>query len=180
MDEAKRFAIYRQARDEQPVILHEGPRRIWSVFRYEDIFRTVHDHEMFPSVPEFKGSFAVLFDDPPQHTRLRKVVDETFSRSRVEQLRARIATIVEELLRTAIAAGEADFYTRVAEPLFARIISEILGLPGSNQDTFHRWSEEIVKVDELHLFTDPDPKEKMGPGVAAPVPGSRRISLAGT
>ena len=160
MDEAKRFAIYRQARDEQPVILHEGPRRIWSVFRYEDIFRTVHDHEMFPSVPEFKGSFAVLFDDPPQHTRLRKVVDETFSRSRVEQLRARIATIVEELLRTAIAAGEADFYTRVAEPLFARIISEILGLPGSNQDTFHRWSEEIVKVDELHLFTDPDPKKK--------------------
>lgn len=160
MDEDKRFAIYRQARDEQPVMLHEGPRRIWSVFRYEDIFRIVHDHEMFPSVPEFKGSFAVLFDDPPQHTRLRKVVDETFSRSRVEQLRARIAAIVEELLHTAIAAGKTDFYTRVAEPLFTRIISEILGLPGSNQDTFHRWSEEIVKVDELHLFTDPDPKKK--------------------
>ena len=160
MDEAKRFAIYRQARDEQPAMLHEGPRRIWSVFRYEDISRIVHDHEMFPSVPEFKGSFAVLFDDPPQHTRLREVVDETFSRRRVEQLRARIATIVEELLRTAIAAGETDFYTRVAEPLFTRIISEILGLPGGNQDTFHRWSEEIVKVDELHLFTDRDPKKK--------------------
>ena len=159
-DEDKRFAIYRQARDEQPVMLHEGPRRIWSVFRYEDIFRIVHDHEMFPSVPEFKGSFAVLFDDPPQHTRLREVVDETFSRRRVERLRARIATIVEELLRSAMAAGESDFYTRVAEPLFTRIISEILGLPGSNQDTFHRWSEEIVKVDELHLFTDPDPKKK--------------------
>ena len=56
--------------------------------------------------------------------------------------------------------GETDFYTRVAEPLFTRIISEILGLPGSNQDTFHRWSEEVVKVDELHLFTDPDPKKK--------------------
>ena len=160
VDEDKRFAIYRQARDEQPVMLHEGPRRIWSVFRYEDIFRIVHDHEMFPSVPEFKGSFAVLFDDPPQHTRLREVVDETFSRRGVEQLRARIATIVEELLRTAIEAGETDFYTRVAESLFTRIISEILGLPGSNQDTFHRWSEEIVKVDELHLFTDPDPKKK--------------------
>ena len=110
--------------------------------------------------PGIQGSFAVLFDDPPQHTRLRKVVDETFSRRRVEQLRAPIAAIVEELLRTAIAAGKTDFYTRVAEPLFTRIISEILGLPGSNQDTFHRWSEEIVKVDELHLFTDPDPKKK--------------------
>ena len=160
MDEEKRFAIYRQARDQQPVMLHEGPRRIWSVFRYEDIFRIVHDHEMFPSVPEFKDSFAVLFDDPPQHTRLRKVVDETFSRHSVEQLRARIATLVEELLRTAIEAGETDFYTRVAEPLFTRIISEILGLPGSNQEIFHRWSEEVVKVDELHLFTDPDPKKK--------------------
>ena len=160
LDEDKRFAAYRQARDEQPVMLHEGPRRIWSVFRYEDIFRIVHDHEMFPSVLEFKGSFAVLFDDPPQHTRLRKVVDETFSRRRVEQLRTRIATIVEELMRTAIEAGETDFYTRVAESLFTRIISEILGLPGSNQDIFHRWSEEVVKVDELHLFTDPDLKKK--------------------
>ena len=160
LDEDKRFTVYRQARDRQPVMLHEGPRRIWSVFRYEDIFRVVHDHETFPSVPEFKDSFAVLFDDPPQHTRLRKVVDETFSRHRVERLRERISTIVEELLRTAIETGETDFYTRVAEPLFARIISEILGLPGSNQDIFHRWSEEVVKVDELHLFTEPDPKKK--------------------
>lgn len=157
-DEDKRFAIYRQARDRQPVMLHEGPRRIWSVFRYEDIFRIVHDHETFPSVPEFKDSFAVLFDDPPQHTRLRKVVDEAFSRRRIERLRGRISTTVEELLHDVIDAGETDFYTRVAEPLFTRIISEILGLPGSNQDIFHRWSEEVVKVDELHLFTDPDPK----------------------
>ena len=160
LDEDKRFTIYRQARDRQPVMLHEGPRRIWSVFRYEDIFRVVHDHETFPSVPEFKDSFAILFDDPPQHTRLRKVVDETFSRNRVERLRKRISTIVEELLRTAIETGETNFYARVAEPLFARIISEILGLPGSNQDIFHRWSEEVVKVDELHLFTEPDPKKK--------------------
>ena len=58
LDEDKRFTVYRQARDRQPVMLHEGPRRIWSVFRYEDIFRIVHDHETFPSVPEFKDSFA--------------------------------------------------------------------------------------------------------------------------
>lgn len=160
LDEDKRFTIYRRARDRQPVMLHEGPRRIWSVYRYEDIFRVVHDHETFPSVPEFKDSFAVLFDDPPQHTRLRKVVDETFSRRRLERLRGRISAIVEEFLHVAIDAGETDFYTHVAEPLFTRIISEILGLPGSNQDLFHRWSEEVVKVDELHLFTEPDPKKK--------------------
>lgn len=160
LDDLKRYTVYRQARDRQPVMLHEGPRRIWSVFRYEDIFRIVHDHETFPSVPEFKDSFAVLFDDPPQHTRLRKVVDETFSRRRLERLRGRISAIVEEFLHVAIDAGETDFYTHVAEPLFTRIISEILGLPGNNQDLFHRWSEEIVKVDELHLFTDTDPKKK--------------------
>ena len=160
MDEEKRFSVYRHARDKQPVMLHEGPRRVWSVFRYEDIFRIVHDPETFPSVPEFKDSFAILFDDPPQHTRLRKVVDETFSRRKVEELRGRISTIAEALLCDAIKAGETDFYTRVAEPLFMRIISEILGLPETDQATFHNWSQEIARIDELALFTEPDPREK--------------------
>ena len=160
MNEDKRFAVYRRARDDQPFMLHEGPRRIWSVFRYEDIFRIVHDHETFPSVPEFKGSFAVLFDDPPQHTRLRKVVDETFCRREVERLRERITTIAEALLYDAIEAGETDFYTRVAEPLFMSIISEILGLPETDQAMFHYWSQEIARIDELALFTEPDPREK--------------------
>ena len=160
MDEEKRFAIYERARDEQPFMLHEGLRRVWSVFRYEDIFHIVHDHKRFPSVPELKGSFVILFDDPPEHSRLRKVVDETFSRRNIERLRTNVATIAETLLRDAIDAGEIDFYTEVAEPLFIRIICEILGLPETDQDIFHHWSQEIIKVDKLNLFTDPDPRKK--------------------
>ncbi len=60
MEEDKRFEVYKRARDEKPFMLHEGPRRIWSVFRYEDVHHIVQDHQTFSSVAELKGRFVVL------------------------------------------------------------------------------------------------------------------------
>ena len=159
MNDDKRSAIYCRARDEQPFMLHKGPRRVWSVFRYDDIFQIVRDHNTFPSVPDFKGSFAILFDDPPEHTRLRKVVDKTFSRQKIERLRTRVSAMAETLLRDAMESREVDYYSKVAEPLFICIISEILGLPEIDQDTVQYWTMELTKLNQLPLFTDVNPRE---------------------
>ena len=158
MDDEKRFAIYQRARNEQPFMLHDETRRNWSVFRYEDVARIVKDHQTFTSVPEFQGSFALLFDDPPQHTRFRKVVNEKFSRQELEKLRSGVSALAQTLLREAMELGEIDFYTQFAEPLFMSTITEILGLPETDQAMFHNWSQEIAKIDELELFKEPDPR----------------------
>ncbi|SCL56960.1 Cytochrome P450 [Micromonospora citrea] len=92
----------------------------------------------------------ILSMDPPEHTRLRRLVAKAFTARRVEALRPRTRKVADELVDGMLAAGPpADLVEHLATPLPIRVICDLLGVPVTDQDRFHTWSEAIVSTTSL-------------------------------
>ncbi len=89
----------------------------------------------------------MLDREPPDHTRLRSLVQKAFTVSRVENLRERIEGIVAQLLEGA--GTSFDVHGVLAEPLPVQVIAELLGVPEAFRAQLRPWSSAIVKLYEL-------------------------------
>ena len=100
-------------------------------------------------------SFLTL--DPPDHTRLRRLVSKAFTPRLVERLRPRVEALVDELLDGV--SGEVDLIATLAYPLPVIVISEMLGVPPRDRDLFKGWSDSLARG------LDPDfllPEDEIG------------------
>jgi cytochrome P450 len=99
--------------------------------------------------PERAG--AILTDlDPPQHTRLRRLVAKAFTVRRVEQLRAQAEQIANDLLDEMVKAGSpADLVQAFAVPLPGLMICELIGVPYADRDEFREWVGAFMAVTAL-------------------------------
>ncbi|GAA3447545.1 cytochrome P450 family protein [Planomonospora venezuelensis] len=86
----------------------------------------------------------LLSTDPPDHTRLRRLVSRAFTARRVESLRPRIQEITDRLIDTMAARGRADLLDDFAFPLPITVICELLGVPAGDRDDFRVWSATLV------------------------------------
>jgi len=86
-----------------------------------------------------------LFLDPPDHTRLRGLVNKAFTPRVIEGLRPRIAQIVGELLDAALRRGEMDVMEDFAYPLPVQIICDMLGVPVEDNARFRVWTSEAAR-----------------------------------
>ena len=83
--------------------------------------------------------------DPPEHTRIRRLVASAFTARRVEAMRPRVASIVDELIGSLRDQPQpADFVAGFALPLPVQVICEMLGIPAEDMEQFHAWSDTIV------------------------------------
>ena len=154
------FAVMRQ---EAPIYAHKAPdgTTIWYITRYEDVVAILKDNDHFvkdirqarpfpPSPSRRKPAMQqlinenMLFADPPDHTRLRALVNQAFTPRRVENMRARIQAIADRLLDKVAAQAEMDVITAYALPLPLIVITELLGVPTSDQDMVCDWSQAII------------------------------------
>ncbi len=88
--------------------------------------------------------FAQDHANPPEHTRLRKLVNKAFTARRAQGLRPRIQAIVVGLLDAAVAAGPTmDLIAALASPLPSRVICELLGVPDSDQGRVIAWCHQL-------------------------------------
>jgi cytochrome P450 len=92
----------------------------------------------------------LMSTEPPDHTRLRGLVGKAFTPKRVEDLRERIATIVDVTLDELAARDSFDLVRDFAEPLPVIVISELLGVGPEYRQHLRAWSAAIVKLYELH------------------------------
>ncbi|HEX7301710.1 cytochrome P450 [Lentzea sp.] len=128
----------------------------------QDSVRVVLDDVRFsraasyePAAPTFPGLFQappgmIISLDPPAHTRLRDLASQAFSADRIESMRPRIQRLVGELLDRADAEaleGPVDLLGRVTFPLAIIAISDLLGVPAADRDTFARLIREFAAVD---------------------------------
>lgn len=89
----------------------------------------------------------MLSANPPDHTRLRKLVSAAFTRRRIELLEPRIREIAGDLLdEMAAAGGEVDLVDSYSYPLPITVISELIGIPAIRRDDFRRWSSVVVNA----------------------------------
>lgn len=86
----------------------------------------------------------MLFRDPPDHTRLRGLVNQAFTPRVVERLRTHIASIAESLLDDLAGKGSADLIHDFAFPLPIIVIAELLGVPPEDREQFKVWSTGLT------------------------------------
>lgn len=99
---------------------------------------------------EARNSRAILNIDPPDHTRIRRLVSKAFTPRAVEQVRARTAEMVDEILDDlATREGPVDLISELAFPLPFAVISEMLGMPEGDRDQLRTWSHLVTQ------FLDP-------------------------
>ena len=101
-----------------------------------------------------RGSRAMLNLDPPDHTRLRKLVSKAFTPRVIERLRPRIQQLVDDALDRVEPAGEMELIGDLAFPLPFAVISEMLGMPESDSAQLREWSGMLVR--SLEPLVDPD------------------------
>jgi cytochrome P450 len=90
----------------------------------------------------------MLASDPPQHTRLRKLVTKAFTTGAVKELRPFIARVTDELLDQWHAGQQFDFVAGLAVPLPVIVICELLGVPQADRSDVQRWSAELFAAGE--------------------------------
>src|SRR5262249_44429236 len=88
---------------------------------------------------------SILGMDPPEHTRLRRLVASAFTARRVEALRPRVVELVDVLLDGVESAPRpVDLVEHFSLPLPVQGICEVLGVPAADRHTFHEWSDAVL------------------------------------
>ncbi|HEY2214553.1 MAG TPA: cytochrome P450 [Acidimicrobiales bacterium] len=95
----------------------------------------------------------ILFADPPDHTRLRRIASKAFTVRAVEAMRPRIAAIVGDMLDTVAGNDSMELVESLAFPLPVTVISDMLGVPAADHDLLRGWTSEAVKA--LDPIDDP-------------------------
>jgi cytochrome P450 len=128
-----------------------GPGRTWLVTRFDDVRAVLADPELFSNVlqlpsggpggtisPTGPGSLPGL--DPPQHTRLRRLVSAEFSARRVAGLQSTVEATVDDALAGIRGRDRTDLVATIAQPIPAVVIAELLGVPPADRAEFCRRS----------------------------------------
>lgn len=123
---------------------------VWLVTSYQDVLAAFSDPGL-SSEDRYAGGTgdgdqlggSMLTADPPDHTRLRRLVSAAFTPRRVERLRPTIARIAAELLDAIAPHGTADLVASYALPLPTRVICALLGVPDPDRDQVRTWSDAL-------------------------------------
>jgi cytochrome P450 len=164
---ANPFPIYRRLRETAPVHRVKLPdgQMGWLVTRYDDVVRVLTDDrfakDAFRVLSKEQLSKAPLLAklmtpllmpvarhmlnrDPPDHTRLRALVQQAFSPRLVEGMRGRIQALADELFDRVERRGRMDLIADYALPIPTTVIAEMLGVPVADRHKFHRWSGAML------------------------------------
>lgn len=142
------FPTYDLLRDRCPV---QVGSRSAILLRYDHVRAALADPERFSSNvrdsdnPAFRHS-PLVFDDPPRHTHVRRLLAKTFTPRRIAEAEPWVRAVANDCvaaMRDEIAAdGASDLVAHLADPLPVRVIATMLGIPTERHRDFKRWSND--------------------------------------
>lgn len=179
------YPVYARLREEQPVCqmkLRDG-LNCWLVTRYADARSALADPRLSrdPRVAtpqwqeadrgrplEDRSSLGIhlLTREPPDHTRLRRLVSGLFTQRRAEHLRARVREIADSLIDAFQERGEAELIAEFGYPLAITVIGEMLGIPPQDRGHIRQWTSNAVGPGS-HPVPAPAPKDYLAALVEA-------------
>jgi cytochrome P450 len=155
------YPFYDRLRTEAPA--YWTPLGTVVLSRYEDIAWTLRSNDFSrdieananePTDPRAKalrerrrsrsGAKTILNLDPPDHTRLRRLVSKAFTPSAVERLRPRVCQLVDDVLDRAEERGEIELIDELAFPVPFQVISDLLDMPVDRAEELREWSQIIT------------------------------------
>jgi cytochrome P450 len=117
--------------------------------KFSHVYDALRDHEAFSSsrsaVVKAFAPLPMVFDDPPRHTRFRRLVNKAFTVKRVEALTPWITAVAHELLDE-VGASELDIVQEYTVPLPVKVIARLLGIPGDDYEIFKGWSDAFLSL----------------------------------
>jgi cytochrome P450 len=146
---------------EMPIPDYDGPG-VWFLTRYREVEAALRDPRLsvermraplirdnLERLPAFiqqsaRGLRSMLVMDPPDHTRVRKLVNQAFTPHRIAELRPKLEPLLDGLLDVAARGGGMELIHDVAEPFPAIVIAELLGVPSADHRRFREWSSALV------------------------------------
>jgi cytochrome P450 len=141
------YTHYDWLRQEHPVYYNER-HDFWVLSRYQDVIKAVRAPEIFSSAKgvglDKRYGLSMIAHDPPDHTRLRKLVVRAFTPRRIASYEPRIQSIIDELLDEVIAKGAFELVEDLAIPLPVMVIAHVLGVDPEYRHDFKRWSDDVV------------------------------------
>jgi cytochrome P450 len=157
------YPTYRRLHQEAPVL--DVPNGAVVLTRYEDVSRTLRSNEVSRDIDEHlvidehdpaavrrrqrRTAKTILNLDPPDHTRLRRLVSKAFTPSAIERLRPRIEEMVDVRLDAAAERGSIELIDDLAFPVPFLVISELLDMPTERADELRDWSLALTATLEL-------------------------------
>ncbi|MEC4888351.1 MAG: cytochrome P450 [Scytonema sp. PMC 1070.18] len=176
------YPVYDRYRKEDPVHwgIASNPRLsgAWYLFRYDDVMQVLespkfgreaqkirNDGEGSPVPAAFKGFRSIVtnwmvFRDPPNHTRLRMLVNKAFSPKVVEGMRSSIFAIADNLLDRVQTRGEMDLIDDFSFPLPVMVIADLLGVDPEDRLMFREWALALQHASASRLTPSPEVYEQ--------------------
>jgi hypothetical protein len=149
------FPLYRALREHDPV--HRMPDGSYFLSRYHDCAAVYRDPETWSSDKriDFKPNFgdtslfehhttSLVFNDPPYHSRVRKLLAPAFTPRALQALQPRIEALVDRLLDRAAARGGMDLIADFAAAIPLQLIGDMLGIPEDERGPLREWSLAIL------------------------------------
>ena len=149
------YPTYRALREHDPV--HRMPDGSFFLTRYDDLVAIYGDAKTWSSDKkiDFKPNFgdsllyehhttSLVFNDPPIHTRVRRLLAPTFSPRALKALQPRIEALVDRLLDAAASRGTIDMIDDFAAAIPVQLIGDLLGIPDSERGPLRNWSLAIL------------------------------------
>src|SRR5215218_6168667 len=151
-------------------VLYDPDSDHWLVPHHADVYALLRDRRFGrtylhvaghaemgrPEEPEHLGPFwylirnGMLDREPPDHTRLRRLVAKAFTPRMVERLRDRVQARVDALVDRLADTGGGDLVAELAEPLSVAVISDLLGVPEADRPLLRPWSAQICGMYEVN------------------------------
>lgn len=156
------YPTYHLLRSTQPIF--EAPQydRTWVLSRFADCEAVLRDQRWSaatslrrispdgsgspPRRTQVGGTQPLGFTDPPEHTRVRRLMAKVFTPRAVESLRPRIQQLVDEILDAAVERGELDVIADLGDVVPMMVICEVLGVPVADRHQFKPWSDAATRA----------------------------------
>ena len=166
------YPHYAEMRSAEPV--HHSSLGVWALFRHDDVTRLLreaglsaddrrsHETPLTQLRDETlgdrgeQGQHAMINRDPPDHTRLRRLVSKAFTPRMVQRFRERVQQLVDSSLDRAAADGEMELIGDFAFPLPFAVITEMLGMPDTGVDSDEIRTLSGLLVSNLEPVVDPE------------------------
>ncbi|MGD9705853.1 MAG: cytochrome P450 [Acidimicrobiia bacterium] len=157
--------LYTRLRREAPIIRHRGiepgfPEWFWAISRHADVVTVSRQFQRYSSArkgslmnedrPDLEVARMMIDTDPPEHTRLRMLVNRGFTPKAMRLLEDHYREVAQRLVADALEAGTLEFVEAVSSELPLIAIAELLGIPAEDRRKVFEWSNRMIGS------TDPD------------------------
>jgi cholest-4-en-3-one 26-monooxygenase len=163
--------VFAQLRREAPIARHRGiepgyPEWFWALTRHADIVEVSRKFQMYSSAkkgslmnqdrPDLEAARLMIDLDPPDHTRLKSLVNRGFTPKAMRMLESHFRDVAVSLIEEALESGEIDFVDKVSAELPLIAIAELVGIPVEDRRKVFDWSNTMIGSTDPDFNQDPN------------------------